>query len=227
MTSDSILPSIPSKDEAQATLWSWQQTFDRLKRRGTGKIDEIVIPQRLLDLGLDVTYRFGILVRESNVVARHKVDHPILAEIIDNPDHSDEYIAARVNSIFDNRELIAKDKKPVSLSTLISILDGLEPYPGSSSITDHTDRSIYAESRARVKVTLAMVESHMARRDLIREVNGAFVLDPAYTQLTVENPDRAEAIIELVRDRSMRDMSEIKDMMKQGAGINRFMEGML
>lgn len=225
MESNSILPSVQHKDEAKATLWSWQQTFDRLKRRGVGQINEIAIPDSLLNLGLDVTYRFGLMVRESNVPSRHRDDHPLLAEIIDGS-HSDEYITARVNSLFDNRELVSRDRKTIELGTLVRILDGLEETPNSGVITDHTDKSIYVASRARVKLTFALLDSAGARADFIKEVDGALVLDPSVTELVVANPDRVDALIELIRERYMRNIDEIKEMLED-SDANRFMEGAL
>lgn len=220
--SNSVLPSIPAKDEAQATLWSWQQTFDRLLRRGDAKIDEIVIPERLLNLGLDVTYRFGILVRESNTKARHEKDHPLLAEIIDNPEHSDEYIAARVNSLFDSRELTRRDGNPVDLKTLIHVLNGMD----AGAVVDHTDRSIVASSRARAKLTLALLESGGARKDLIVETEDSIALNDEMTALVSSEASRVDALIELIRERAMRNVKEIRDMLAISSA-NRLMEGAL
>lgn len=227
MTSNSILDPVRHKDEAKATLWAWQQTFDRLQRRGdAAKIDEIVIPERLINLGLDVTYRFGVMVRESNVPSRHKVDVPLLAEIIDNPAHSDEYITARVNSLFDNRELVRKDNKTIDLTTLTQVLNGLEEDHESGVITDHTDKSIYVTSRARVKLTVSLLDSIGARKDFMREDDQKIALIPAITELVVAEPERVDAMVELIRERAMRNISEIKEMLSV-TDANRFMEGAL
>lgn len=219
--SDTVLEPFKSTDPEGDTRILWELAIRRVT--DAKREDEVPVPDEMMKLGLDIAARAALLSKEA---LSHKDSKEMLADLYAKKVYSPLTAAARINSLFAFRDMRDAKGKRVTLATLNKALKGLHDDPVAP--IDYSSKGLHQQTSELLKTIFALAGKYteFEREKCVTENSRVIVLNPAITMLVKRNPNRYEAIIELIGTRRISTYSRVTEMLTLSEA-NAMMDGAL